>query len=112
MTKSGPGRRAHSLGHLGDERRAAGDLLPAVAVGAQVGPRPQELVEQEAVRRVELHAVGADLRGVERALDERALEAGQLSLRGGAAKRLTRGARCQTGSARRNPGCFPRPRRS
>jgi YfiH family protein len=33
-----PGRRAHRLGHLGDERRAVGDCLAAVAVGARVSP--------------------------------------------------------------------------
>ena len=86
----GPGCRAHRRGHLGDERRAVGDSRPPVAVGAQVGSRPQELVEQEAVRRVEFHAVGADLRGVERALDEGLLETVQLGHRGGAAERLAR----------------------
>jgi hypothetical protein len=40
------------------------------------------------VGRVELHAVGADLRGVKRTLDEGALEAAQLGQRGGAAERL------------------------
>jgi len=50
----------------------------------------QELVEQEAVGRVQFHAVGADLRGVKRALDEGALETVQFGLRGGPAERLTR----------------------
>jgi hydrogenase maturation protein HypF len=44
-----PGRLAHRLRHLGEERRAFGDRRPAVAIGAQVGSRPQELVEQETV---------------------------------------------------------------
>ena len=40
--------------------------------------------------RVELHAVGADLLGVAGSLDEGLLEFPELSLRGGAAERLTR----------------------
>jgi hypothetical protein len=82
----GPDRRDHR----GGERSPVGDARPAVAVGALVRLRPQELVEQVAVAGVDLDAVGADVPGDDRAAGERVDDLRQLGGAGGPAERLAR----------------------
>ena len=55
-----PHRRAHRLEHLGGEARAFAQRRPAPGVGAAVSHRPEELVDQVAVRAVDLGHVEAE----------------------------------------------------
>src|SRR5215469_13338476 len=81
---------AHRRGDLRGKPRAVGYGRSAVLVRPQVGSRPQELVEQEAVAGVQLDAISANFLRVDRALDKRVPDAVQLGYRRGAAEGLAR----------------------
>ncbi len=79
-----PGRAAHLRHGLHSQPDPVLERA-AVPIVATVGPLPEELIEEVAVRCVDLHAVEADPPGVDRGLAERRDDRVQIGLRGGLA---------------------------
>ncbi len=80
-TKSGPQAARIAATISGREARAVGHVRPAVAVVADIGAVPQELVEEITVRRVDLDARRADLLRDQRRADEAVADLRQLGQR-------------------------------